>query len=141
MDLDEWLNQCWQGNDIRLKYLDIEAHAESIMVTVVWSVLSEAEFGQLWVGIPRVGMVDDASSDMSWILHMLLEAEVEEHGGHQISWLSLETHIEVASDDGRLLHVNYLLQLVDNIFHAWACRPAKISHDRKMQNFVRYSKK
>ena len=48
-----------------LKYLDIEAHAESIMVAVVWSVLSEVEFGQLGVGIPRVGMVDDASSDMS----------------------------------------------------------------------------
>ena len=52
-------------NDIWLRYLDIEAHAESIMVTVVWSVLSEVEFGQLCVGIPRVGMVDDASSDMS----------------------------------------------------------------------------
>ena len=109
MNLEKWLKQFLQGNGILLKYLDIEAHAESIMVTVVWSVLSEVEFGQLWVGIPRVGMVDDASSDMSWILHMLLEAEVEEHGGHKISWLSLKTDIEVASDDGWLLHVDHLL--------------------------------
>ena len=111
------------------------------MVAVVWRVLSEVDVGQLWAGIPGVGMVDNAPSNMGCTLHMLLEAKVEEGSGHQISCLSLKTDIEVASDDGRLLHVNYLLQLVDNIFHAWACRPAKISHDRKMQNFVRYSKK
>ena len=57
-----------------LKYLDIETHAESIMVTVVGRVLSEVEVGQLWVGIPSVGMVDDAPSDMGWTHHMLLEA-------------------------------------------------------------------
>ena len=79
------------------------------MVAVVWRVLSEVEVGQLWVGIPGECMVDDAPSDMGRTLHMLLEAQVEEHGGHQISWLSLETHIEVASDDGRLLHVDHLL--------------------------------
>ena len=79
------------------------------MVAVVRRILSEVEFGQLWVGIPGVGMVDDAPSDMGCTLHMLLEAKVEEHGGHQISWLSLETHIEVASDDGWLLHVDHLL--------------------------------
>ena len=79
------------------------------MVAVVRRILSEVEFGQLWVGIPGVGMVDQAPSDVGRTLHMLLEAEVEEHGGHQISWLSLETHIEVASDDGRLLHVDHLL--------------------------------
>ena len=111
------------------------------MVAVVRRIMSEVEFGQLGVGIPAVGMVDHAPPDMGWTLHMLLEAEVEEGSGHKISWLSLKTDIEVASDDGWLLHVNHLLQLVDNIFHAWACRPAKISHDRKMQNFVRYCKK
>ena len=111
------------------------------MVAVVWRVLSEVDVGQLQAGIPGVGVVDNAPSNMGWTLHMLLEAQVEEGSGHQISCLSLKTHIEVASDDGRLLHVDHLLQLVDNIFHAWACRPAKISHDRKMQNFVRYSKK
>ena len=63
-------------------------------------------------------MVDDAPSNMGWTLYMLLEAEVEEGSGHKISWLSLKTDIEVASDDSRLLHVDHLLQLVDNIFHA-----------------------
>ena len=88
------------------------------MVAVVRRILSEVEFGQLGVGIPGVGVVNHAPSDMGWTLHMLLEAEVEEGSGHQISCLSLKTDIEVASDDGRLLYVNYLLQLVDNIFHA-----------------------
>ena len=88
------------------------------MVAVVWRVLSEVDVGQLQAGIPGVGVVDNAPSNMGWTLHMLLEAEVEEGSSHQISWLSLETHIEVASDDGRLLHVDHLLQLVDNIFHA-----------------------
>ena len=63
-------------------------------------------------------MVDDAPSNVGWTLHMLLETEVKEGSGHQISWLSLKTDIEVASDDSRLLHVDHLLQLVDNIFHA-----------------------
>ena len=88
------------------------------MVAVVWRVLREVDVGQLRAGIPGVGMVDNAPSNMGWTLYMLLEAEVEEHGGHQISWLSLKTDIEVASDNGQLLHVNHLLQLVDNIFHA-----------------------
>ena len=79
------------------------------MIAVVRRVLSEVKVGQLQIGIPGVGMVDDTPSDMGCTLHMLLEAEVEEHGGHQISWLSLETHIEVASDDGGLLHVDHLL--------------------------------
>ena len=79
------------------------------MVAVVWSVLSEVEFGQLWVGIPGVGMVDDAPSDMGWTLHMLLEAQVEEHSGHKIFWLPVKAHVEVASDDGWLLHVDHLL--------------------------------
>ena len=88
------------------------------MVAVVWRILSEMEVGQLCVGIPSVGVVDDAPSNVGWTLHMLLETEVKEDSGHQISWLSLKTDIEVASDDGRLLHVDHLLQLVDNIFHA-----------------------
>ena len=88
------------------------------MIAVVRRVLSEVKVGQLQIGIPGVGMVDDAPSNMGWTLHMLLEAEVEEGSGHKISWLSLKTDIEVASDDGRLLHVDHLLQLVDNIFHA-----------------------
>ena len=88
------------------------------MVAVVWRVLSEVDVGQLRAGIPGVGVVDNAPSYMGWTLHMLLEAQVEEGSGHQISCLSLKTHIEVASDDGRLLHVDHLLQLVDNIFHA-----------------------
>ena len=104
------------------------------MVAVVRRILSEVEFGQLGVGIPGVGVVDHAPSNMGWTLHMLLETEVKEDSGHQISWLSLKTDIEVASDNGQLLHVNHLLQLVDNIFHAGACRPAKISHDREMKD-------
>ena len=104
------------------------------MVAVVWRVLSEVDVGQLQAGIPGVGVVDNAPSNMGWTLHMLLEAQVEEGSGHQISCLSLKTHIEVASDDGRLLHVDHLLQLVDNIFHAGACRPAKISHDRETKD-------
>ena len=87
------------------------------MIAVVRRVLSEVKVGQLQIGILGVGMVDDAPSNVGWTLHMLLEAEVEEHGGHQISWLSLKTDVEVASDNGRLLHVNHLLQLVDNILH------------------------
>ena len=79
-------------------------------------------------------MVDDAPSNVGWTLHMLLETKVKEDSGHQISWLSLKTDIEVASDNGQLLHVNHLLQLVDNIFHAGACRPAKIFHDKEMKD-------
>ena len=52
------------------------------MVAVVRRILSEVEFGQLGVGIPGVGVVDHAPPDMGWILHMLLEAEVEEGSGH-----------------------------------------------------------
>ena len=78
-------------------------------------------------------MVDHAPSNVGWTLHMLLETKVKEDSGHQISWLSLKTDIEVTSDNGWLLHVNHLLQLVDNIFHAGACRPAKISHDREKE--------
>ena len=88
------------------------------MVAVVRRILSEVEFGQLGVGIPGVGVVDHAPPDMGWTLHMLLEAEVEEGSGHKISWLSLKTDIEVASDNGRLLHVDHLLQLLNNVFHA-----------------------
>ena len=108
-DLEESLKQCWHDNDIWLKYLDIEANAESIMIAVVRRVLSEMEFGQLWVGIPGVGVVDDAPSNMGWALHMLLEAEVEEGSGHQISRLSVKTQIEVASDNSWLVHVDHLL--------------------------------
>ena len=79
------------------------------MVAVVWRVLSEVDVGQLQAGIPGVGVVDHAPSDMGWTLHMLLEAEVKEGSSHQISWLSLETHIEVASDNSWLLHVDHLL--------------------------------
>ena len=79
------------------------------MVAVVWRILSEVDIGQLWVGIPGVGMVDQAPSDMGCTLHKLLEAEVEEYGGHQISWLPVKAHVEVASDDGWLLHVDHLL--------------------------------
>ena len=79
------------------------------MIAVVRRVLSEVKVGQLQIGIPGVGMVDDAPSNMGRTFHMLLEAQVEEHGGHQIFWLSLETHVEVASDDGWLLHVDHLL--------------------------------
>ena len=79
------------------------------MVAVVRRVLSEVEVGQLWAGIPRVGMVDQAPSDMGWALHMLLETEVKEDSGHQISWLSVKTQIEVASDNSWLVHVDHLL--------------------------------
>ena len=51
-------------NDIWLRYLDIEAHAESIVVAVVRRILSEVEVGQLGVGIPGVGVVNHAPSDM-----------------------------------------------------------------------------
>ena len=96
-------------NDIWLRYLDIEAHAESIVVAVIRRILSEMKVGQLWVGIPSVGMVDDAPSNMGRTFHMLLEAQVVEHGGHQIFWLPVKAHVEVASDDGWLLHVDHLL--------------------------------
>ena len=79
------------------------------MVAVVRRVLSEVEVGQLWAGIPRVGMVDQAPSDVGRTLHMLLEAEVEEGSGHQISRLSVKTQIEVASDNSWLVHVDHLL--------------------------------
>ena len=79
------------------------------MVAVVWRILSEVDTGQLWVGIPRVGMVDQAPSDVGRTLHMLLEAEVEEGSGHQISQLSVKTQIEVASDNSWLVHVDHLL--------------------------------
>ena len=79
------------------------------MVAVVRRVLGEVEVRQLWAGIPRVGMVDQAPSDVGRTLHMLLEAEVEEGSGHQISRLSVKTQIEVASDNSWLVHVDHLL--------------------------------
>ena len=79
------------------------------MVAVVWRVLSEVDVGQLQAGIPGVGVVDNAPSNMGWTLHMLLEAQVEEHSGHKIFWLPVKAHVEVASDDGWLLHVDHLL--------------------------------
>ena len=79
------------------------------MVAVIRRILSEVEAGQLQVGIPGVCMVDDAPSNMGRTLHMLLEAQVEEHSGHKIFWLPVKAHVEVASDDGWLLHVDHLL--------------------------------
>ena len=79
------------------------------MVAVVWRVLSEVDVGQLRAGIPGVGVVDNAPSNMGWTLHMLLEAQVEEGSGHQISRLSVKTQIEVASDNSWLVHVDHLL--------------------------------
>ena len=79
------------------------------MIAVVRRVLSEVKVGQLQIRIPGVCMVDDAPSNMGRALHMLLEAQVKEHGGHKIFWLPVKAHVEVASNDGWLLHVDHLL--------------------------------
>ena len=86
---------------------------------------SEVEAGQQRLWIPSIDMVDPATPHMSWIFHELLEAHIVEHCGEEVPGLLVEAHIDVASDDGRPLHVDQLLQVVDDVLQAGSFRPDK----------------
>ena len=95
--------------NIWYSHLDVEAHAQGVMVAVVGRILSEVEAGQLRLWIPSVSVVDPSAPHMGWIFPKLLEAQIDEHTGEEISGLLDEADIEVASDDGWLFHVDQLL--------------------------------
>ena len=62
---------------------------------------------------------------MSRRLYKLIEAQIDEHCGEKISGFLVEAHIEVTSDNGRPLHVDHLLQVVNNVLQAGSFRPEK----------------
>ena len=70
-------------------------------------------------------MVNPPSPHMCWIFHKLMEAQIHEYCGEEVSGLLVEAHIEVTGDDGWPLHVDQLLQVVHNILHASSFRPDK----------------
>ena len=86
---------------------------------------SEVEARQPRLWIPSIDMVDPATPHMSWIFHELLEAHIVEHCGEEVPGLLVEAHIDVASDDSRPLHVDHLLQVVDDVLQAGSFRPDK----------------
>ena len=93
------------------------------MVAVVGRIPSEVEARQLRLWIPGIGVVDPATSHMSRRLHKLMKAQIDEHSGKEVPWLPIETNIDIASDDSRPLHVNHLLQVVNDILQAGSFRP------------------
>ena len=95
------------------------------MVAIIGRIPSEVEAGQLRLWIPSIGVVDLASPHMGCILHKLIEAQIIEHCGEEVPGLLVEAHIDVASDDGRPLHVDQLLQVVDDVLQAGSFRPDK----------------
>ena len=95
------------------------------MVAVVGRIPSEVEAGQLRLWIPGIGMVDPATPHMSRRLHKLMEAQIDEHCGEEVPGLLVQAHIEVASDDCRPLHVDHLLQVVNDVLQAGSFRPDK----------------
>ena len=95
------------------------------MVAVVWRIASEVEVDQLRLRIPSVGVVDPATPHMSWRLHELMEAKIVEHCGEEVPGLLVEAHIEIASDDGRSVHADHLLKVVNDVLKAGSFRPKK----------------
>ena len=99
------------------------------MVAVVGRMPIEVEAGQLRLWIPSIGMINPATPHMGRRLHKLVDAQVDEHSGEEVSGLLVKAHIDVASDDGRPSHVDHLLQVVIDVLQAGSFRPDKISHD------------
>ena len=85
------------------------------MVAVVGRISSEVEARQPRLWIPSIGVVDLASPHMGCILHKLIEAQIIEHCGEEVPGLLVEANIDVASDDRRPLHVDHLLQVVNDV--------------------------
>ena len=106
-------------------YLDVEAQTQRVMVTVVGRIPSEVEVRQVWLWISSVGVVNPSSSHMSRRLYKLIEAQIDEHCGEEVPRLFVEAHIEVTSDNCRPLHVDHLLQVVNNVQQAGSFRPEK----------------
>ena len=86
---------------------------------------SEVEAGQLRLWIPSIGVIDPATPHMGRRLHKLVEAQIDEHCGEEVSGLLVEAHIEVSSDDCWLLHVDHLFQVVNDVLQACSIRPDK----------------
>ena len=68
-------------------------------------------------------MVNPPSPHMCWIFHKLMEAQIHECRREEVSGLLVEAHIDIASDDSRPLHVDHLLQVVDDVLQAGSFRP------------------
>ena len=86
---------------------------------------SEVEAGQQRLWIPSIGVVDPATPHMGRRLHKLVEAQIDEHCGEEVSGLLVKAHIDVASDNGWPSHVNHLLQVVIDVLQAGSIRPDK----------------
>ena len=95
------------------------------MVAVERRVPSEVEAGQQRFRIPSIGVIDPATTHMGRRLHKLVEAQIDEHCGEEVSGLLVEAHIEVSSDDCWLLHVDHLFQVVNDVLQACSIRPDK----------------
>ena len=95
------------------------------MVAVVGRMPSEVEAGQLRLWIPSIGMINPATPHMGWRHHKLLEAQIDEHSGKEVSGLLVKAHIDVASDNGWPSHVDHLLQVVIDVLQAGSIRPEK----------------
>ena len=86
---------------------------------------SEVEAGQLRLWIPSIGMINPSTPYMGRRLHKLVEAQIDEHCGEEVSGLLVEAHIEVSSDDCWPLHVDHLFQVVNDVLQAGSIRPDK----------------
>ena len=86
---------------------------------------SEVEARQPRLWIPSIDMVDPATPHMGRRLHKLVEAQIDEHCGEEVSGLLVKAHIDVASDYGWPSHVNHLLQVVSDVLQAGSIRPDK----------------
>ena len=81
------------------------------------------EAGQLRLRIPNIGVVDPATPHMGWAFHKLMEAQIQEYSGEEVSGLLVEAHIDIASDDCRPRHIDHLLQVVNDVLQAGSVRP------------------
>ena len=84
---------------------------------------SEVEAGQLRLWIPSIGMINPATPHMGRRHHKLVEAQIDEHSGKEVSGLLVKAHIDVASDNGWPFHVDDLLQVVSDVLQAGSIRP------------------
>ena len=93
------------------------------MVAVERRVASEVEAGQQRFRIPSIGVIDPATPHMGRRLHKLLESQIDEHSGKEVSGLLIKAHIDIASYDGRPRHIDHLLQVVNDVLQAGSVRP------------------
>ena len=70
-------------------------------------------------------MVNPPSPHVGRIFHKLMEAQINENCGEEVSGLLVEAYVEVTGDDGWPSHVDQLLQVVHNVLQATSFRPDK----------------